>query len=136
MPPDHQHTTDRDEAQRRRTVPPSRRALRARIEAQISTGRRETVQADQPEPVDQRSASSSGTLPTRLVPLRAAAEQLAVSEETVRRLIRRGSLVGLKIPSQGRDQSRGRWRVDPSSVERFLERAIEQSRQPEAEDKP
>ncbi|PRA12132.1 hypothetical protein CQ010_05600 [Arthrobacter sp. MYb211] len=45
------------------------------------------------------------------------AERLRCQAETVRRLLRRGDLVGVKMPSPNRG---GTWKVRESSIERFL----------------
>lgn len=45
------------------------------------------------------------------------AERLRCHAETVRRLLRRGDLVGVKMPSPNRG---GTWKVRESSIERFL----------------
>ena len=45
------------------------------------------------------------------------AERLRCHAETVRRLLRRGDLVGVKMPSPNRG---GTWKIRESSIERFL----------------
>ena len=47
-------------------------------------------------------------------------ERLRSHPETVRKLLRRGDLVGLKFPSANRG---GTWKVRESSIERFLDRS-------------
>lgn len=48
-----------------------------------------------------------------------AAEQLHSHPETVRKLLRRGDLAGIKFPSANRG---GTWKIRQSSIDRFLTR--------------
>jgi len=54
-----------------------------------------------------------------LLTVRETSERLRSHPETVRKLLRRGDLVGLKFPSANRG---GTWKVRESSIERFLSR--------------
>ncbi|MFF5791091.1 helix-turn-helix domain-containing protein [Paeniglutamicibacter sp. NPDC012692] len=45
------------------------------------------------------------------------AEQLDMHPQTVRELLRRGDLVGVKMPGL-----RGRWKVEPAAIDRFIRR--------------
>jgi len=54
-----------------------------------------------------------------LLTVRETSERLRSHPETVRKLLRRGDLVGLKFPSANRG---GTWKVRESSIERFLNR--------------
>ncbi|GGJ72832.1 helix-turn-helix domain-containing protein [Glutamicibacter ardleyensis] len=53
----------------------------------------------------------------QLLDVNEAAERLRSHPETVRRLLRRGELIGLKMPSPNRG---GKWKIRESSIELFL----------------
>lgn len=55
-----------------------------------------------------------------LLTVRETGERLRSHPETVRKLLRRGELIGLKFPSANRG---GTWKVRESSIERFLNRS-------------
>lgn len=55
----------------------------------------------------------------RLLNIHEAAEQLAMHPDTVRKLLRRGDLQGIKMPGL-----RGAWKVRPADIERFVNRHI------------
>ena len=54
-----------------------------------------------------------------LLTVKEAAERLRSHPETVRQLLRRGELAGLKFPSANRG---GTWKIRESSIENFLKR--------------
>ena len=53
----------------------------------------------------------------KLLDVRGAAEILNMHPDTVRELLRRGDLAGSKMPGL-----RGRWKVDPAAIDRFIKR--------------
>lgn len=53
----------------------------------------------------------------KLLNIDEVSEQLGMHPETVRELLRRGDLVGVKMPGL-----RGRWKVEPAEIDRFINR--------------
>lgn len=53
----------------------------------------------------------------KLLNINEASEQLGMHPQTVRELLRRGDLAGVKMPGL-----RGRWRVEPAAIDRFIKR--------------
>lgn len=53
----------------------------------------------------------------KLLSVRDTAEILDMHPETVRELLRRGDLVGIKMPGL-----RGSWKIEPSAIDRFITR--------------
>lgn len=56
---------------------------------------------------------------TQLLTVTEAAERLRMHPETVRQLLRRGDLVGIKMRSANRG---GTWKIRETEIERFLNR--------------
>lgn len=53
----------------------------------------------------------------KLLGVEATSEQLDMHPQTVRELLRRGDLAGIKMPGL-----RGRWKVEQAAIDRFLKR--------------
>ncbi|WP_209907443.1 helix-turn-helix domain-containing protein [Paeniglutamicibacter psychrophenolicus] len=53
----------------------------------------------------------------KLLNISEASQQFAMHPQTVRELLRRGDLSGVKKPGL-----RGRWKVEPSAIDRFIKR--------------